>query len=124
MAFEVVPSELKPPSSRFAQYALDLSVANGAVGTASDKGAAGAGEAVFRDAADIFKSGMQGVLGALADDVTLLGKNVAAAGISYEVADASAMPGGDGTGGQPGAQPVAYPGHDFSYGTAGDPSVT
>ena len=95
--FQVGVSALAGPTQRLKQIGTDLAVAGSGAATAAGKGSAAAGSTTVSGAADVFKAGVQSVLTALGEDAGLLGDKVQKAGITYDVTDQTAMPGGNGT---------------------------
>jgi nucleoid-associated protein YgaU len=89
--YEVVPAKLDPAGQRLQTISLDVNLAGSNVETAANSAKGGAGAQNVADALEVFRAGLKGVLGALADDLGLIGDAVRQASIDYQVADQTAM---------------------------------
>jgi hypothetical protein len=92
--FQVGVTALNGPAQRFKEIGTDFAVAVSGASTATGSGAGAAGSPVVAQAAEVFRAGVQSVLGALGDDANLLGDKVQKAGATYAAVDKTAMPAG------------------------------
>ena len=82
---------LAGPAQRLTQLSADLAMAASGAAAAAGSGRSAAGDPAVAGAADVFRAGVQSLLGALGDDAGLLGEKVQAAGITYDVVDGTAV---------------------------------
>jgi hypothetical protein len=91
--YQVVPEKVESAGQRLQTISLDLSIASSNVETAANSAKGAAGAPNVTDAIEVFRAGMKGVLGALSDDIDLIGTSVQAASIDYQIADHTALSG-------------------------------